>query len=1152
KGGVSLSSEDDSTMYSIAGGATVALDGAALGAGAGRSIIDNEIESYIDDSTVSSKEDVDLKATSDAEIQTAAAGIAVSGGKFAASGSVGINELTTTINAKINKSDIDTKGNVNVQAICENDVNFYGGSVSGSASVSGGGTLVLNTIKDKANATINGSSVKAKDVNVKSDIDDKIAIYSVNGSGSGSAALAASITLDTIENDSIAQITNCNGDDKKIETTGNVSVTANNKTKASVNGGGLAVAGNAAIGAVFETTNFNNTTKAKIENSTVKADGNVDVKTDSQETYNAIIVSGGLSGEVGIAGNVAVIDMDSSNEATIKDSSVNSKSNVTVEAKDTGIIGDLDDAGNIFIVGALGVGLGTVGIAGSVAVSSIKNTAVSKIVDSTINATKKLSVKTTTDYLISVILPAVGGGLYGGLGVVTGVSTIDATTQAFISETENKDTIINGDDNYKGYNQTVEIDATSESKISNISTAGGVGAVGIGAGVNVNNIDNKTTAAIGDNTEVYAQKDVIVHAKNTKEVDDFVVGLGAGLAGVSGSISISNLGSAIDTESNKETGKTKDTINGELNRSSQINFEDGDSSFFDNVNKDLSKYKKDVNSTFDTTLEKDNSTAAFIGKNVIVKAGNKVEVKAEDKLILDNVAGSTSLGLGALGASVLIGNLNSSTKAYIDEESEVESKNILINAVSNVDSAALAFLGSGSIYASLGAVVSKINSTNNTLAYSNAKKLKGSEKIEIIADAKADEDSQTVGVVVGAGAIGASVSMIDKGGTTSAYIGANSKVDGKNLTVKANNDFDLYAEAEAGAGGVVAGSGAAAVVTVNDVISAEIGKNSIINIKDTLNLLTNSSIYVHSKVIGANLGAVAVGVSEGKADIDLNNNVVIYDGAKINADKVVLVAEQKKADTDVESMAVAGALIGGTGARADSSVTGEVKTIVEKDVDINSTTGLQIDSKTNSKQETESTRYSGGAISAGGNVSYVETDIDTQTEIKDDAKLKSKNIKIQALSKNELYSNTESGSGGLVDVAAAETSTENISDTNIVVGKAVITGETVELLSENTTSQDSTVDMVSVGAIQGSGITAENISTQNVLIDFEGTKITSNKFITNAKNNFEKNKYEKSVDFTGGGFISVSINESNTEIKDTTKVIFDKDTNITTVKDSEG
>jgi len=1156
EGGISLNSKDESTMYSVAGGASGAIEGQALGAGAGKSIINNTIESYINNSNVKAKKDVDVKADSNAEIQTASAGIAIAGGKFAGSGSVGINEITTTINSKIDGSIIVAEGNITVKSMSDNNINFYGGSLSGSPSVSGEGTLVLNTVKDKATAKINNSYVKAKDVNVKSDVKDKVAIYSVNGGFSGAGGLEASITLNSIENDSIAQITNCSGDGKKIEATGNVSVIANNKLKENVYGGALKVAGTGAVGAVVEVSKFNNITKANIDNSIVEAAGDVNVKTDSKQVYNAIIASGGLAGTVGIAGNVAVVIIDCINEAMIKDSSVNSKSNVSVEANDVAMIGDEEkdekESGDLFIVGSLGVGIEGVGIAGSVAVTNIKNNTISKIVDSSINATKKLSVKSTTDYLINTILPAVGGGMYGGLGLVTGIATIDATTQAVISQNNNKNTVINEDEDYKGYEQSVEVDATSKSKITNVAAGGGVGAVGIGAGINVNTMDNKTTAAIGDNVKVYAQKDITVHAKNTKKVEDFVVGLGAGVAGLSGSISVSNLGSAIDFESNKETGKTKNTVNNELDRTTQINFEDGDSSFFNGVNKDLSKYKTNVNSTFDENIEKDNSTSAFIGKNVIVKAGNKVEVKAEDELITDNVAGSVSLGAVALGASVLLSNLYSSTKAYIDSGTEVEAKSILIKSVSNVTSKVLAFLGAGSMYGSLGAVVGKTNSTNDTLAYSNAKQLKGTEKIEIIADATATENSQTVGVVAGAGAVGASVSIIDKDGTTSAFISDNSKVDGENLTVNAKNNFDIYAEAEAGAGGIVAGSGAVAIATVNDVINATIGKNSVININNALNLLTNSSVFGHAKVIGANLGALAVGVSDAQTKITLANNVIVDEDTKIKADKVVVVAEQTKADTEVESMAVAGALIGANGASATSSVEGEVKTTVKNNSDINAVTGMQIESKSTSKQKTEAERYAGGAASFGGNDSTITSDIDTQTEIKDNAKLVSKNLKFQAISKNELYSETESGSGGLIDVATAQSNTENTSDTNIILGKAVITGDSVELLSENTTSQDSTVDMVSVGAIQGSGISADNISTQNVLIEFDGSKITSNKFITNAKNNFVKNKYEKSVDFTGGGFISDSSNESNTEVKDTTKVVFDKDADIKTIKDSEG
>ena len=76
-----------------------------------------------------------------------------------------------------------------------------------------------------------------------------------------------------------------------------------------------------------------------------------------------------------------------------------------------------------------------------------------------------------------------------------------------------------------------------------MTTLGVAGTVGFGASIDVANLQGTSKAYIKGNMPVSAQKDVNVNASSTKKNEGIIIaGGGAGTVGLSGTVSVANIG----------------------------------------------------------------------------------------------------------------------------------------------------------------------------------------------------------------------------------------------------------------------------------------------------------------------------------------------------------------------------------------------------------------------------------------------------------------------------------------------------------------------------------------------------------------------------------------------------------------------------------
>ncbi len=227
-GPIGLNAVDASSIYAIAGGVAFAKGKVGIGVSVTYNEIDNETLAYISDTTVASTTNgIEIRALSKPLIfSIAVAGaVAVSSGDgtsvaVAIGGTLAMNEITDSVLAYVDASDVTANGDMVVEADSDADIETLGIGVSVSVasgsnaiSVSIGVCVSWNIIDSTVEAYLNDSDVtsSAGNIALTADSDDTIRSASVAASlaiavfsGSGLAISGAG----ALSNNSISGDTN--------------------------------------------------------------------------------------------------------------------------------------------------------------------------------------------------------------------------------------------------------------------------------------------------------------------------------------------------------------------------------------------------------------------------------------------------------------------------------------------------------------------------------------------------------------------------------------------------------------------------------------------------------------------------------------------------------------------------------------------------------------------------------------------------------------------------------------------------------------------------------------------------------------------------------------------------------------------------------
>lgn len=1165
-----ISAKNTAGITSVAG--QLSLSGnIAVGASAATNKIRNNTKAYAENAQVNA-DNVFIHSDSDTDITTSAAGVSASKGNVSVAGSVAVNDIDTETSAFTKSSTINADGSIGLLATVANDVSFYGGNLAGSNSVGAGATVAVNNLRDRAysyaqDSTLNAlgkSALTLKDKNIhgvgiNTYLDDHFKEIIINGAlGIELAGIAGTVDVNTIENEAESYITNSNINISSESTSDeqSVDVYAQNNISSEVYGGSLGVSGNVAgVGAVSEVATIKNNTYAGIKNnSVVNAKKSVNVQTSSQEDYDSILVAGAGSGQIALAGAVNVARLEGNNKAEILQSDVYAE-DVTVQAEDEANLGKNKSVS----VGSAGIGVGLAGIGGSVLVTNNQNETTAQISSSQIDAEKDLKVSAVSTSNLRGYLPTGGAGLSAGIAASVAVNTINTKANAFISDSVVNDSTFATTDK----TQQVEVSAASVTNLDNVVASLGAGLAGVGAAVAVNNIHNSANAGILNNSSVKSTGDIVVESKSNKNASSVSAALGAGKVGLSGSVSVLNIGGATDNEALSNISDAANVSNTEIGRNKNISAANlGNNGYFADIANTIHEQSDiDVSEEFSASLDRVQGTSAFVDGSSLVSDG-ATKINAEDTVTYSNIAGGTSLGgLAAVGASVATANIESNTSSFLGDNSRITSgKDLVINSLSHIGSSSLlSFIGTGSLFGSLSAVVAGANEKTNALSTvgKNAV-LTTEEDIQITSKTFSDTHTQTVGATAGGvGAVGVSVSKITKSGTSGVFLDDNAQILQGNVTAMAYTNADNYAEAEAGSGGIVTGTGTKALVENNDKLYAKTGQNVTID-SNTFTLGTQGNVAAKTKNIGVSLSGLTIGVGVGQANIHLDNVVEVGKDNTIISDDTKILAQQEKTQVRSEASGGSGSLVGGYGVNITDTIDGNVITQVQDGTTLKGML-ISVGSDLHTDQEGEANYYNGSVAGVGGNVVNIYNKASAITQLGNGLTTDAQLLKMFAFADNRSYANVNSGSGGVLDVPVGSGKTDTTTSAKLLIGTAGsdktnnFSANEIELTAHQTNKQDTAIDMFSIGVISGNGMSATNNSNQTAMIDLEGiNNITADTVEINALNDFKKDIVtDQNMYYRGGGGVQISVGDSTTNIRNNTDIIFGDNTSVlATSKDS--
>ncbi len=923
-----LSAENlTSVVAGIAGGGTASV----VGSGNVHAMTTNTV-AEIGASEVAAEDTVAVNAVDDSSVNIAAGAVG-GGGTAAVGGALGVNVITKNTQALIADNAQVTGlgkydglaaysgkiGEVDYDGSAFNTTDENGNTVNTLAS----GTTSYNTTGEAgdevtvansgstttASATTAGNKSVVHGVAVAAGSTNTIRTVAAAGGVGGTTGVQGSVATNVSMANTEAKV----GQAAKINQTNSgagdaqdVLVAAgSNYTHLGVSGA-VSGGGAAGIGAGAGVGVSTNTTKAVIDNSAVvNAKDDVVVMAKAVQDVTAIAAAGAAGGTAGVAGSVGVNILMNDVDALIGDD--------TVVAAGDAVVATAENRTNVITAtGGAGIG-GTAGVGMTVDANVVINNTTAKIGKRAIVDAYGDGVSVTASAVDSGLNVAAGLGI-GGTAGVAGSINLDissGTTEAYIDENAK----INQGAGQVGAtsDQAILVAATSEINRLGIGATLAVGGVaGVGAGVLVENMNNTTSAYIADGVQAAAKGDVTVNAEAHKVVQGYSASLaGGGAAGVAGSVSVFNLGTANNNDDANTAlsdaggddgtilsamGGVVDGVMADTNQNiadssfatgsqtGQSTGKIGDSTYGDYLQATANPSSSDLK----------HGTSAYIG-DATVTSGKDVTVTAADELDMTVVTGAIAVsGSVAAGGSVSVINSQNAANAFIDQGAVVSANdNVSIGANGDIDILNVAIGGGVSGYAGVGVVAPVTDVNESVYAGIGTKDDEGTVVTTVTADngsvavaavnnLKVSNNIGSLGVAISGVGAGIGVNTAALSTDTTAFIDKNANTTaGNDIVVKANSkeDVDTIVVGMAGGIGGVVGSGN--VQIMNTDTQAKLGGTATAG--DSILVEADDDSSVESYMISLAFGGVGVGGAIDTEVITKNVSAAVTDGAILQA-----------------------------------------------------------------------------------------------------------------------------------------------------------------------------------------------------------------------------------------------------------------------------
>ena len=989
--GVDVDAKNTARLFGLAGGLGINLGGTGIGAAADVQTYKGHTYASIEDGAKLSKaSSVRVNAESEEDLTSVAATIAT-GDTFAGAGAAGLHVISTDTKAYIGnqedkeiteagKAELIEAGAVSVTAKDTTKLTTSGGSGAVSGTAAGGLSAAVEVVQKKASAYVgNHASIGGESLTVQAEntSDSTTAAAGLGVGGTAGVAGAASETFVTHTTDAHV------GRAANVTTSGDADVKAVSSFKQGAGAGGVGGSGTVGIGLANSTVSMSADTKAHVDGGAKVTGKNVRVAADHTTDITYATIAGGLAGTAAINGAVGVNVLDTKTKAYTED---NTELTATGTADTDGIAITASDATKLH-GGNGGASIGAAGGGAGLALSVMNLT---KDTEAYAGKAAKLDAKgqislaaQNSEDIFNLSLQAAGGS-YAGLAGATNVMNLTAITKAYTDTGVE----INQKEGYgKDGSKDVSVTAGHEVKEmkNTVTAASGSGGASVGAAVDVGNIKTQTNAFLGDGNKVAAGGSVTVEAKdNMHDIMSNAISAAIGFVGLSGSISVYNVGSTMSPEDQKTlSGQTSENgetvgfdswVNEEL---SKINEGTGKAvGAYDTAS--LDEVKSSLGKTFaseapSTAGEK--GTLAKIGNGSVIDAAGDVKVHADDTLSAQNIMGSLSGSAAAsAGASVSVLNTDTQTKALVDKAATVTAgKDLAISAKASHDfkeyivgasvSGGVAGQGTVGTWTDKSAVSALLGDTNAVHA----------KNISITSDNDRTLDAYVAGASVALVALNGAVVTANVTGSSEAGIGDDEgkyagevKAD-EALTVSSNAKTTMDVKAFGAAAGIFGGTGTGADLSSAVDVTTKVGKKAKLS-GETISLTAENTPKMSALATSAGVGIGGVGATVAEIDSKDTSRVTIADGASLTAaDKLIARAVMSMPTDDYNAYAHAiagsGGVIAGSVAVVGIDMKNTTETAIGKNVKLQAGSAeISADHKDRGNYEIESVaagEYSG-------------------------------------------------------------------------------------------------------------------------------------------------------------------------------------------------
>lgn len=1168
---IAVKAEDDSELYSFAVGAAinVGTTGAAVDGNAATGVIHKSVEAKGENiklNTASKTEKLNVEASNDSLIVTSADALGFALSNAGVAGAVAVTE--SFVDTKASLSGLETSDSKatelkSVLVKAQNKTETYNVGLDAALTVGQGasivGNFITNRMENHTEACVNDSKLNASGtVGVIAASDETTRNYAgtfAGTDGTGYSAVGASVAVNLLNGDTKASVNESDitalGKDEglkvnryqekdkaeaeKTEEYRKGLVVDADGTRAIYNvlgsigesigaQAGVTVFGSVAVNHIGGDTSaiIANTDINKNHSETVPGNVYVDAKDNSKLDSHVALVSAGGGAYAGVA-------VGGTSNTDLLDRKV--KAEVTSDSKnklyaDKAFVHALNHADEFSTLTGLNVGVAIYGSAAvglNVAVTQHQGETVARLVnmEGKAKSTEVVAerINRAEQYANSAqITGSIGSGSVGvGFAYVDDASTVEATVQgAKLNHYSNND----GDDKVIASNNSHLINEMAEGELA-VSIGGGAGIL-----VNVNNIENKTSANV-INSELgntAHAKNAIVNAKN-KFAAEFTqvaaeaalgsAGVGVEITTVDSTVTTNVLGSKISAQNLDVKAEEDRSVDATAVAASigglAINTNVMVANMGSTVKNEyaVSYIKPDGDHATSETLTIDLDQAG--GINDVIKAAlakqseandglenrEDLSVKATEKDHLETGLADYKRGgytdtveVAADGASVAVVARGVSTNIKNSTLTGSQETNISTNTSNNTN----LNIGSGlADVLGLAVDVGVVDITDkSSLTVSENSKVKGRE-VRITAETAGELNTLTVQAAAGAVNINAAVTDIDRqGGSTLAV--DTSQIEADNSLIIKNDDVtSIKAEVQAyalaaGNLGVLVGNANDNANNIIDLSSASLKAGNDITVdSDRRNKVAAKAINVAGNLVGVN--AVWLQAENGS-----------YTGDD-SADYSKLTVDQ-----DEGFAAVTGA---NNSLEADS---------------------VSVNAYNRSKAAAENTGVEGSLLTSAGYTTVRSTNVGGAKAVLGTNNLKSDSVKVEATTSAESKADVFAVSTGLAGtVTVNEAYARSVQETEAGLDVVTLVGQNsafpnVDVNANSNNKVASKAEGYEAGGVLASGTNKAMTKDQafakaGFTAPTEGEAVTLNKLNITATTNDTANGYANG---DGGGIAAVS------------------------------